>query len=100
VLADSWEGFAEFLGGIIDADVNSLTVSLAGRFTPTPEHRALATQAGALADEILHRAQQAGAVRADIGSTDLPMIYEQLAALRLGDGLERPDYSPCLRVSR
>jgi hypothetical protein len=53
--------------------------------TPTPEHRALATQAGALADEILHRAQQAGAVRADIGSTDLPMIYEQLAAIRLGD---------------
>jgi AcrR family transcriptional regulator len=84
-VTDPWEGFVEFLRGIVDADVHSLTVCLAGRFTPTPEHRALAMQAGALAVEILHRAQQAGAVRADIESTDLPMIYEQLAAIRLGD---------------
>jgi AcrR family transcriptional regulator len=82
---DPWEGFVEFLRGIVDADVHSLTVHLAGRFTPTPEHRTLATQASARADEILHRAQQAGAVRGDIESTDLPMIYEQLAAIRLGD---------------
>jgi AcrR family transcriptional regulator len=84
-VTDPWDGFVEFLRGIVDADVHSLTVYLAGRFTPTPEHRALATQAAALADDILHRAQQAGAVRGDIESTDLPMIYEQLAAIRLGD---------------
>jgi AcrR family transcriptional regulator len=84
-VTDPWEGFVEFLRGIVDADVHSLTVYLAGRFTPTPEHRALAMQAGALADGILRRAQHAGAVRADIESTDLPMIYEQLAAIRLGD---------------
>jgi AcrR family transcriptional regulator len=83
--SDPWQDFVEFLRGVVDADVHSLTVYLAGRFTPTPEHRALAMQAGALADEILHRAQQAGVVRADIQSTDLPMIYEQLAAIRLGD---------------
>jgi AcrR family transcriptional regulator len=84
-VTDPWDGFVEFLRGIVDADVHSLTVYLAGRFTPTPEHRALAMQAAALADDILHRAQQAGAVRGDIESTDLPMIYEQLAAIRLGD---------------
>jgi AcrR family transcriptional regulator len=84
-VADPWEGFVAFLRGIVDADVHSLTVYLAGRFTPTPEHRELAKRAGALADEILHRARQAGAVRADLESTDLPMIYEQLAAIRLGD---------------
>jgi AcrR family transcriptional regulator len=83
--SDPWQGFVEFLRGIVDADVHSLTVYLAGRFTPTPEHRELAMQAGALADGILHRAQQAGVVRADLESTDLPMIYEQLAAIRLGD---------------
>lgn len=83
-VTDPWDGFVEFLRGIVDADVHSLTVYLAGRFTPTPEHRALAMEAGALADGILRRAQQAGAVRADIESTDLPMIYEQLAAIRLG----------------
>ncbi len=84
-VSDPWEGFVEFLRGIVDADVHSLTVALAGRFTPTPEHRTLAARAGALADDIVHRAQQAGAVRGDIESTDLPMIYEQLAAIRLGD---------------
>jgi AcrR family transcriptional regulator len=84
-VTDPWEAFVEFLRGIVDADVHSLTVYLAGRFTPTPEHRDLAIQASALADGILHRAQQAGAVRDDIESTDLPMIYEQLAAIRLGD---------------
>src|ERR1700761_7381278 len=47
-LTDPWEAFTDFLRGIIDADVHSLTVYLAGRFTPTPEHRALAIQAAAL----------------------------------------------------
>jgi AcrR family transcriptional regulator len=83
-VTDAWEGFVSFLRGIVDADVHSLTVYLAGRFTPTPEHRDLAMQAGTLADGILHRAQQAGVVRGDLASTDLPMIYEQLAAIRLG----------------
>ena len=84
-VSDPWESFVEFLRGIVDADVHSLTVHLAGRFTPTPEHRGLAVEAGALVDRVLHRAQQSGAVRGDLGSTDLPMIYEQLAAIRLGD---------------
>ncbi|MEJ3746257.1 helix-turn-helix domain-containing protein [Actinomycetes bacterium KLBMP 9797] len=84
-VTDPWEGFVEFLRGIVDADVHSLTVYLAGRFPPTPDHRALAARAGTLGDDILHRAQQAGAVRADLASTDLPMIFEQLAAIRLGD---------------
>ncbi|MCU7729133.1 TetR/AcrR family transcriptional regulator [Actinoplanes sp. KI2] len=84
-LADPWEGFVQFLRGIVDADVHSLTVHLAGRFTPTPEHRELAARAGVLADAILHRAQQNGAVRPDLRNTDLTMVYEQLAAIRLGD---------------
>jgi AcrR family transcriptional regulator len=84
-VADPWESFVAFLRGIVEADVHSLTVYLAGRFPPTPEHRELAVRAGTLADGILRRAQQAGVVRADLESTDLPMIYEQLAAVRLGD---------------
>lgn len=84
-VSDPWEAFVEFLRGIVDADVHSLTVHLAGRFTPTPEHRDLAVRAGALTEEILRRAQQAGVVRGDVENTDLPMIYEQLAAIRLGD---------------
>jgi AcrR family transcriptional regulator len=84
-VSDPWEGFVAFLRGVVDADVHSLTVHLAGRFTPTPEHRDLAVRAGVLTDGIVHRAQRAGALRADLESTDLPMLYEQLAAIRLGD---------------
>jgi AcrR family transcriptional regulator len=84
-VTDPWQAFVDLLRGVVDADVHSLTVYLAGRFTPTPEHRAQAVRAGVLAGEILRRAQESGAVRADIGDTDLPMIYEQLAAIRLGD---------------
>ncbi|WP_454042501.1 TetR/AcrR family transcriptional regulator [Cellulosimicrobium sp. Marseille-Q8652] len=82
---DPWRAFETFLRGIVDADVHSLTVHLAGRFTPTPEHHALAGEAGELAAQVLRRAQDAGVVRADVDDTDLPMVYEQLAAIRLGD---------------
>lgn len=92
-VTDPWESFETFLRGIVDADVHSLTVQLAGRFTPTPEHRALAVEAGELAGAVLRRAQEAGVVRADVDDTDLPMVYEQLAAVRLGD----PDRVAALR---
>jgi AcrR family transcriptional regulator len=84
-VTDPWDAFVEFLRGVVDADVHSLTVHLAGRFTPTPEHRALAIEAAELATGILHRAQQAGAVRGDLESNDLPMLFEQLAGISLGD---------------
>ncbi|MBD5784931.1 TetR family transcriptional regulator [Cellulosimicrobium terreum] len=81
---EPWESFETFLRGIVDADVHSLTVHLAGRFTPTPQHGQLAVEAGELAGAILRRAQEAGAVRPDVTDTDLPMLYEQLAAIRVG----------------
>ena len=84
-VADPWDGFAAFVRGVVGADVHSLTVHLAGRFHPTAEHRGLATEAGTLAGRILARAQAAGVVRADVTDEDLPMVYEQLTAVRLGD---------------
>ena len=82
---DPWESFAALVRGIVDADVHSLTVRLAGRFQPTPEHGRLAVEAGALAGRILTRAKEAGAVRGDVTDEDVPMVYEQLTAVRLGD---------------
>jgi AcrR family transcriptional regulator len=84
--ADPWESLAALVRGVVDADVHSLTVRLAGRFRPTAEHGRLATEAGVLAGRILARAQEAGVVRGDVTDEDLPMIYEQLTAVRLGDG--------------
>ncbi|WP_246576625.1 TetR/AcrR family transcriptional regulator [Actinospica durhamensis] len=82
---DPWRGFADFLAGVVDADVHSLTVNLAGSFTPTPELHARATEATRLAGQLLDRAAAAGAVRADFDVNDIAMLLEQLTAVRLED---------------
>lgn len=83
--ADPWEAFAGFIRGIIDADVHSLTVHLAGTFTPTQELRSLAEEANRLSARLLRRAKAAGVVRPDLHLNDLAMLWEQLTAVRLGD---------------
>ncbi|MCO5998934.1 TetR/AcrR family transcriptional regulator [Actinoallomurus rhizosphaericola] len=82
---DPWEAFETFVREVIDSDVHSLTVHLAGTFAPTPELRSLAVQASTLAALILDRAKTSGAVRADVDANDLPMIFDQITAIRLGD---------------
>ena len=70
---------------IIDADVHSLTVHLAGTFTPTEQLGRLADEANSLLARLFRRTKAAGAVRADLQLNDLAMIFEQMAAIRLGD---------------
>lgn len=82
---DPWEAFATFVSGIVESDVHSLTVKLAGTFTPTPELHEQASAATALASKVFDRALQAGVLRDGLVSNDLAMIFEQLAAIRLGD---------------
>ena len=76
--------FTQFIERIIDSDVHALTVRLAGTFTPTAELHALAAHAGALGEQVFGRAQAAGALRADLRAADLPMLFEQITAIRLG----------------
>ncbi len=82
---DPWEAFAGFVRGVTDSDVHSLTVRLGGTFTPTAELHELAAHASALADRVFHRAKAAGVVRPDLHVNDVPMIFEQITAIRLGD---------------
>jgi AcrR family transcriptional regulator len=82
---DPWSSFAGFIQGIVDADVHSLTVNLAGTFTPTQELQGLAEEANGLSARLLKRAKAAGAVRSDLHLNDLAMLLEQLTAVRLGD---------------
>jgi AcrR family transcriptional regulator len=84
-----WDALATFITGIVDADVHSLTVRLAGTFTPTDDLRALAGATDKLAQRLFRRARAAGAVRADVQFNDIVMIFEQLAAIRLGDAARR-----------
>jgi AcrR family transcriptional regulator len=82
---DPWDAFAGFIGGIVDADVHSLTVHLAGTFTPTQELHQLADDANKRAARVFRRAKLAGSIRADLHLNDLAMLFEQLTAVRVGD---------------
>lgn len=58
---------------------------LAGTFIPTTELHQLAAHATALGDRLFRRAKSAGELRADVHANDVPMIFEQITAIRVGD---------------
>jgi AcrR family transcriptional regulator len=82
---DPWAAFAGFMRRIVDADTHSLTLRLAGTFTPTMELGRDASMAMELNVRLLERTKAAGAVRADLDVNDLSFVFEQVASVRLGD---------------
>src|SRR3954463_11282093 len=82
---DGWAALVRFLGGVVEADVHSLTVHLAGTFTPTPEMAADAVRAGALAGALVARAHEDGGLRPDVVVADVTLILEACAAIRVPD---------------
>lgn len=81
---DAWEAFARFMRRIIEADVHSLTVRLAGMFRPTDDMFADAERADELNSRLVARAKQAGGLRPDVAAEDLALILEQVTAIRPG----------------
>jgi len=82
---DPWTAFVRFMRRVVDADTHSLTVRLAGRFTPTEELYLESAKAQDLNERLLERMKGAGAIRSDLEVDDLSLLFEQLAAVRLGD---------------
>jgi AcrR family transcriptional regulator len=82
---DGWAALTGFLRRVVDADVHSLTVHLAGTFTPTPEMHAAAVRADELVTELVARAHASGRLRRDVVVHDVPMILEGCAAVRADD---------------
>jgi AcrR family transcriptional regulator len=82
---DPWAAFVGFLGRIVDADTHSLTLRLAGTFTPTEELARDAARAQELNVALLERTKAAGAIRDDLDVNDLTFVFEQVASIRLGD---------------
>ncbi|MEQ4717058.1 TetR/AcrR family transcriptional regulator [Nonomuraea sp. B19D2] len=82
---DAWEAFAGYLRGIVDGDTHSLTINLAGTFTPTEELGRDAARASALATAIHRRAVGAGVLRPDVTVVDIALLFEQMASIKLGD---------------
>jgi AcrR family transcriptional regulator len=82
---DPWQTFARFMRRAVEADSNSLTLRLAGTFTPTPELFEMAEHAQELNRRLFERTKQAGALRPDADVNDVAAILEQVASLRFGD---------------
>lgn len=83
--SDPWSSFARFLRNIVDADTASLTLRLAGTFTPTEELIAEAARSQELNVLLVERTKAAGDLRPDLDVNDLALIIEQIAAIRVGD---------------
>ncbi len=81
--ADDWAAFETFLRRVVDADVHSLTVHLAGTFAPTPEMDADAARANGLAIALFERARDR--MRPGADPQDISMLFEMCAAVRVPD---------------
>jgi len=82
--SDPWESLAAFLRRIVAADVHSLTVRLAGTFTPTEEMFADSVRSGELNEQLVARTKASGDLREDVRMEDLPLVLEMVAAIRPG----------------
>ncbi|MDG4785308.1 helix-turn-helix domain containing protein [Micromonospora sp. WMMD1102] len=82
---DGWTAFTGFLARVVDADVHSLTVHLAGTFTPSEEMGRDAVRAGELANALVERARASGRLRPDVVAQDLGPLLEACAAVRVPD---------------
>src|SRR5829696_1312372 len=82
---DPWEAFAAFMRRAVDADTSSLTLHLAGTFTPTEAHWRDGEKAFQLNTRLLDRTKLAGVLRQEFGVGDLSLVFEQLAAIKVGN---------------
>ncbi|MFC4126174.1 TetR/AcrR family transcriptional regulator [Nocardia rhizosphaerae] len=81
--SDGWQGLVEFLERVVDADVHSLTVHLAGTFTPDDAMLPDVLRAGDAAEELVRRAHATGRLRPDFGALDLGLVLEACAAVTM-----------------
>ena len=82
---EPWAAFVNFMRRALEADSHSLTLRLAGTFTPTPELQEAGVRSHELTRQYLDQAKRHGVVRADIEVDDLYLILEMLASVSLGD---------------
>ncbi|MER7451781.1 TetR/AcrR family transcriptional regulator [Nocardia beijingensis] len=79
--SDGWRGLVGFLERVVDADVHSLTVHLAGTFTPDESMLPDVRRSAEATEEIVRRAHATGKLRPDVTPQDLGLILESCAAV-------------------
>lgn len=82
---EPWAAFCEFLRKAVAADTASITVKLAGTFTPTPDMFEAAVRADELNRALIARSQESGVLRKDVDVGDLALVTESVASISLGD---------------
>ncbi|NUS92476.1 MAG: TetR/AcrR family transcriptional regulator [Nocardia sp.] len=82
---DGWQALVGFLERVVDADVHSLTVHLAGTFTPDPEMLPDVEHADAATAELVRRAHETGRLRAELTPQDIGLVLESCAAVSMPD---------------
>jgi AcrR family transcriptional regulator len=77
---DHWQAFSQFMRNCVDADTSTLTLALAGKFTPTPDMYELASRSNALSVEFFEMIRDV--LRPDVDVNDLGVVFEMAAAIR------------------
>ncbi len=80
---DAWDVFSDYMQRLVDADTSSLTLALAGRFTPTSEMFALAERANRASNKLFKRVK--AKLRPGIEVHDISLAFELIAAIKLTD---------------
>ncbi|MEU7630430.1 TetR/AcrR family transcriptional regulator [Nocardia sp. NPDC049220] len=83
--SDGWRGLVEFLARVVDADVHSLTVHLAGTFAPDESMLPDVMHSGEVTAELVRRAHATGTLRPEVNPQDLGLVLESCAAIALPD---------------
>jgi AcrR family transcriptional regulator len=80
-----WAAFLGFMTGALAEGAALLVAGLAGTFTPTAELLAASGRLRDAVQELLDGVQAAGAVRPDVTTEDIGLLFRQLRAIRLDD---------------
>jgi AcrR family transcriptional regulator len=80
---DPWPVLQSWMQSLVDAGTSSLTLALAGSFTPTPEMNQLAERSNAMGAEMFARVRSV--LRPEVEVHDLSMALELVAAVKVGD---------------
>ena len=77
---DPWTAFADYMRRCVEADTSSMTLALAGTFTPTPDMFTLAEQANQLAQALFAKVKDV--LRPGVDVHDISLVFEVVAAVR------------------
>ena len=80
---DAWTAWSDYMRRLVAADTSSMTLALAGTFTPTAEMFELAERANKLSQKLFEHVRHV--LRADLDVHDPSIVFEMVAAIKLGD---------------